>query len=67
MKTIDLETLIEQVDAAKRKLDVCVPCTDYYRRRDDWSETTIEYVDADTLICGLKALADSIPSQGTER
>lgn len=58
-KTIDLEKLIEQVEAATRKLDICVPCTDYYRRREDWSETTIEYVDACALIDGLRTLADS--------
>jgi len=48
------EALIEMIQAATRKLTVCVPSQDFYRRADDWTDETIKYVDPDALIELLK-------------
>lgn len=55
---ITVEQLLEIVEASMKKLEVCVPSRDFYRRKDEWTDETIMYVCADTMREKLKELQE---------
>lgn len=58
---VTYENLIQAIEDSKRSIDICIPCTDYYRQRTDWDETTIEYISASDLIERLREMQNDCP------
>lgn len=52
--SLEIEDLIDCINLSRVSVKVCVPSQDYYARRDDWIEDTIQYIDPDTLIVFLR-------------
>lgn len=51
MKTEDLlEKLISAVEASTKTVQIVTPSTDYYARRGDYDEDTLDIIDPDQFV-----------------
>lgn len=55
--TLTVEAIVEAIESARERLEVCVPDRDYYARNDDWSREIIEFINPNALIAALGKLA----------